>query len=219
MGFSCALPPKRWTSSTMRGHARPRLKKPSLPQWWLSRGHMAREVSMEDGESMEEMRKIPNLYGMDPVFVATKSGGISKSPGLARSSAILAVSNGLLSTANEPQSVYCICIYKSRIHQKCCGSSSFFSHYHNHSCTNSSCQLPTCALKQTCQAVPPCPTPPSPWGAIHHALNSSKLQWPDLFLGGSWLDLHVVSTSKRCYQKHRKKHKKKNWHLFSHVYF
>ena len=68
--------------------------------------------------------------------------------------------------------------------------------------------------------VPPCPTPPSPWGAIHHALNSSKLQWPDLFLGGSWLDLHVVSTSKRCYQKHRKKHKKgKFWHRFLTCFF
>ena len=41
----------RWASSTMRGHARPRLKKPSLPQWWLSSSHVG--ISMEDGNPCE----------------------------------------------------------------------------------------------------------------------------------------------------------------------
>lgn len=67
---------------------------------------------MEGWESLGKCAFSKSLPGSS-FFVATKSGGISKSPGWARSSAILAVSNGLVSTANEPQSVYCICICKT----------------------------------------------------------------------------------------------------------
>lgn len=110
--------------------------------------------------------------------------------------------------------------HTNRIHQKCCGSSSFFSHYHNHSCTDSSCQLPTCALKQTCQALSRL-APLRPVLEVPSTMLWTPQSYNDLTCSSVVLDLILMSFqhAKDATKSTERNTRKENSGTFSHLSF
>lgn len=108
---------------------------------------------------------------------------------------------------------------QNRIHQKCCGSSSLFSRYHKHSCANSSCQLPTCALKQTCQALS-CLAPLRPVLEVPSTMLWTPQSYNDLTCSSVVLDLIFMSFHPKDATKSTERNtRKENSGTFSHLSF